>query len=62
MVMKAYPISDLEWNLVPNRLKELNSISPFKNETKRWQAEICPCTLCMTYIPRVGFFNSLQVT
>ena len=43
------------WNLVPNRLKELSSISSFKNENKRWQPEFCPCRLCKTYIPRVGF-------
>ena len=30
------------WNLVPDRLKELNSISSFKSEIKRWQPEICP--------------------
>ena len=43
------------WNLVPDRLKELKSISSFKNEIKRWQPEFCPCRLCKTYIPRVGF-------
>ena len=43
------------WNLVPDRLKELNSLSSFKNEIKRWQPEICPCRLCKTCIPRVGF-------
>ena len=43
------------WNLVPDRPKELNSISSFKNEIKRWQPEICRCRLNKTYIPRVGF-------
>ena len=41
------------WNLVPDRLKELNSISSFKNEIKRWQPEICLSRPCKTYIPRV---------
>ena len=44
------------WNLIPDRLKELNNISSFKNKIKRWQPEICPCRFCKTYIPRVGFF------
>ena len=44
------------WNLVPDRLKEVNSISSFKNEIKRWKPEISPCRLCKTYILRVGFF------
>ena len=43
------------WNLVPDRLKDLNSISSFKNKIKRQQPEICPCRLCKSYIPRVGF-------
>ena len=43
------------WNLVPDRLKELNSISSFKNEIKRWQPELCPCRLCKTYVPSVDF-------
>ena len=44
------------WNLVPDRLKQLNSIDSFKIEIKGWQPEICPCRLCKTYIPRVDFF------
>ena len=47
--------------LVPDRLKELNSTSSLKNEIKKWQPEICPCELCKSYIPRLGFCNSLQV-
>ena len=43
------------WNLVPDRLKELNIIKSFKNEIKRSQSEICPCRLCKTYFLRVGF-------
>ena len=45
------------WNLSPDRLKELNSISSFKNKTKRWQPKICPCRFCKSYIPRVGFLK-----
>ena len=44
------------WNLVPDRLKELNSMNSFKNEIKRWQPEICPCRLYKTYIRCVVFF------
>ena len=43
------------WNFVPDGLKELNSISSFKNKIKRWQPEIYPCRLCKTYISRVSF-------
>ena len=47
------------WNLVPHRLKEINSTSPFKNEIKRSQPEVCRCRLCKTYISGVVFCNSL---
>ena len=55
---RSKSISDLGpriWNLAPDRLKEVNSINSFENEIKRRQPEICPCRLCKTYIPRVGF-------
>ena len=45
------------WNLTPDRLKELNSISSFKNKIKRWQPKICPCRFCKSCIPRVGFLK-----
>ena len=43
------------WNLVPDKLKQLVDIHAFKKEIKKWKPEKCPCRLCKTYIPRVGF-------
>ena len=43
------------WNLVPDKLKQLVDIHAFKKEIKKWKPENCPCRLCKTYIPRVGF-------
>ena len=42
-------------NLVPDKLKQLVDIHAFKKEIKKWKPENCPCRLCKTYIPRVGF-------
>ena len=36
-------------------LKELDDVSSFKTQIKKWQSENCPCRLCKTYIPQVGF-------
>ena len=49
-------LSNLEpriWNLVPD--KQLVDIHAFKKEIKKWNPENCPCSLCKTYIPHVGF-------
>ena len=43
------------WNLVPDKLKQLVDIHAFKKEIKKWKPENCPCRLCKTYIPHVGF-------
>ena len=43
------------WNLVPDNLKQLGDIDSFKTEIKNWIPTKCPCRLCKTYIPNVGF-------
>ena len=48
------------WNLVPNKLKQLVNIHAFKKEIKKWKPENCPCRLCKTYIPHVGFIWSFK--
>ena len=51
-------LSNLEpriWNLVPDKLKQLVDFHAFKKEIKKWKPENCPCRLCKTYIPHVGF-------
>ena len=49
------------WNLVPDKLKQLVDIHAFKKEIKKWKPENCPCRLCKTYIPHVGFIWSLYM-
>ena len=43
------------WNLVPDNLKQLDDINSFKTEIKNWIPTECPCRLCKSYIPNVGF-------
>ena len=43
------------WNLVPERLKDLNCTCSLKNEHKQRQPEVCPRRLCLRPIPCVGF-------
>ena len=43
------------WELVPNEMKNLESLAAFKTAIKKWKTRNCPCRLCKNYIPQVGF-------
>ena len=43
------------WRLVPREIKSCESLSSFKSKIKKWVPLNCPCRLCRTYIPNLGF-------
>ena len=43
------------WNIVPQNIRESNSLNEFKSLTKFWKPDACPCRLCKTYIVHMGF-------
>ena len=43
------------WNLVPEKYETIGSLKDFNSKTKTWVIENCPCMLCKTYIPQIGF-------
>ena len=43
------------WNILPNRLKNVNSIEAFKMQIKKWGPENCFCPICRVYVQNVGF-------
>ena len=45
------------WKLIRERLRALETLNKFKKEIKKWKCDACPCTICKTYIQRVGFIN-----
>ena len=45
------------WNLIPQRLRALETLNKFKKEIKKWKCDACPCQMCKTYIHCVGFIN-----
>ena len=45
------------WELVPDNLKKINSLTSFKEQIKKWNPENCQCKLCKTYIQHVAFVN-----
>ena len=45
------------WNMIPSEIKDLSTLEKFKSEIKQWTPSECPCRLCRTYIPNLGFIN-----
>ena len=43
------------WKLVPDSIREMKTLSIFKNKIKDWTTDKCPCRLCKNYIGQVGF-------
>ena len=43
------------WELVPDSIREVKTLSIFKNKIKAWTTDKCPCRLCKNYIGQVGF-------
>ena len=47
------------WDLVPAEIKECPTLNCFKQAFKAWIPVKCPCTLCKTYIPHLGYVPML---
>ena len=45
------------WNLIPERIRSLETLNNFKKEIKSCKCDACPCRMCKMYIQRVGFIN-----
>ena len=46
--------------LISHDIQALGSLPEFKNATKFWKPVRCPCTICKTYIPPIGFVYWMQ--
>ena len=43
------------WEQVPQEIKESENTAIFKSKIKEWTPSHCPCRLCRTYLPQIGF-------
>ena len=43
------------WELIPDEMKELESLWEFKRAIKLWKPTSCPCRLSKQYFYRIGF-------
>ena len=45
------------WAIVPNEIKDSESLNEFKRKIKKWKPDKCPCRICKTYVSGLGFVN-----
>ena len=45
------------WNILPETLQNATSLQEFKQKVKTCAPDNCPCRLCRTYIPNLGFLD-----
>ena len=43
------------WEILPNEIKDSDTLQIFKVKIKKWVPVECPCRLCKIYLPQVGF-------
>ena len=43
------------WEILPNEIKDSDTLQIFKAKIKKWLPVECPCRLCKVYLPQVGF-------
>ena len=43
------------WDILPEKLKNIENLEDFKKELKTWKPDNCPFRLCKVYIESVGF-------
>ena len=46
--------------MLPERLKECASLDNFKESIKSWVPDNCPCELCKTYVPGLGYASLFE--
>ena len=43
------------WQIIPNEIKDSDTLQIFKTNIKKWVPVECPCRLCKVYLPQVRF-------
>ena len=45
------------WEMVPEYMRNMESLEKFKSAINTWAPQKCPCRLCKDYIEGVGFVD-----
>ena len=49
------------WNIVPQNIRESNSLNEFKSLIKFWKHDTCPCRLCKTTLLKWVLFDLICI-
>ena len=49
------------WNIVPQNIRECNSLNEFKSLIKFWKPDTCPCRLCKTTFLKWVLFDLICI-
>ena len=50
------------WKILPNEIKDSDTLQVFKVKIKKWIPVECPCRLCKIYLPQVGFIKEVEIS
>ena len=50
-----YSLAPKLWELIPSEIKSAKLPNIFKEKTKPWTTDKCPCRVCKTYVGNIGF-------
>ena len=45
------------WSIIPDEIREFSSVETFRQKTKLWKPNSCPCRIYKKYIANSGFVN-----
>ena len=48
------------WDQIPNKMKNITSLSVFTNFIKKWRPNQCPCEICRHYEQGVGYIQLFE--
>ena len=43
------------WEIIPNEIRNAQSLECFENKMRNWKVQNCPCNLCKEYVEGIGF-------
>ena len=50
-------MGNVKWNLLPNEIKDVETLEEFKSKIRIWKPEKCPCYLCKDFLAGVGIIE-----
>ena len=43
------------WDMIPAKMKQVQTVSCFKTKIRKWIPTNCPCRLCKNFVPNLGY-------